>query len=105
MATKQTTTKPSAKPKPLATSKGVDKWGFANTGKRHFAAGLYASKAGATTAQVKAATLKKYSKGYPMLNMLRKLDKTSKAYKVSTTTKTSPTTGRVVTVYRIVARK
>lgn len=94
-----------AKPKPLPTSKGVDKYGFAKTGKRAFAATLYARTAGATTAQVKAATLVKYGKGYPMLNMLRKLDKTSKAWAVQTTSTTNSTTGRPNTCYRIVARK
>lgn len=104
MPTTQKATKPQA-PKPLATSKGVDKFGFAKTGKRAFAATLYSRKAGATTAQVKAATLAKYKKGYPMLNMLRKLNATSKAWAVQTTSTNNPTTGRAVTVYRIVARK
>ena len=89
--------------KPLKKSQGTDKYGFAKTGKRSYAATLYAK--GATTAQVKTKTLAKYGKGYPMLNMLRKLDATSKAWKVATTSKTSATTGRAVTVYRIVARK
>lgn len=102
-STQTTTTKKASKPVPLKVSKGVDKYGFSKTGKRAFAATLYAK--GATTAQVKAKTLVKYGKGYPMLNMLKKLDTNSKAWKVTTTNKTSGTTGRAVTVYRIVARK
>ncbi len=99
------TTAKVAKPVPLATSKGVDKYGFANSGKRAFAATLYGRKGGATTAQVKAATLAKYKKGYPMLNMLRKLQSTSKVWQVVTTQVVSNTSGRNNTAYAIVARK
>ncbi len=90
---------------PLATSKGIDKYGFSNSGKRAYAATLYGAKGGATTAAVKAATLAKYGKGYPMLNMLRKLQSTSKVWQVVTTQAVNNTTGRNNTAYAIVARK
>ncbi len=102
--TKTKTTK-ATKAVPLATSKGIDKYGFSNSGKRAYAATLYGAKGGATTAAVKAATLKKYGKGYPMLNMLRKLQSTSKAWQVVTTQVVSNSTGRNNTAYAIVARK
>ena len=94
-----------AKPAPLATSKGVDKYGFSNSGKRAFAATLYGRKGGATTAQVKEKTYAKYGKGYPMLNMLRKLQSNSKVWRVVTTQVVSNSTGRNNTAYAIVARK
>ena len=86
-------------------AKGLDKYGLANSGKRAFAATLYGRKVGATTAQVKAATLKKYGKGYPMLNMLSKLDKTSKTWRKATVNQVNNTTGRTVLAYAIVPRK
>jgi hypothetical protein len=92
------------KPVALARSKGLDKFGFALSGKRSFAATLYAKKGGATTAAVKAATFTKYGKGYPMLNMLRKLDSTSKKWCVVTTLVANKATGRTVKQYAIVAR-
>ncbi len=103
---KKTTTKsaPATKSVPLAKSKGVDKYNFQLAGKRSFAATLYGKAGGATTAAVKAATLKKYGKGYPMLNMLRKLDSTSKAWRVVTTVVANKATGRSVKAYAIVAR-
>ena len=83
---------------------GTDKYGYQKSGKRSFAATLYGKKNGATTSEVKTATLKKYGKGYPMLNMLRKLDGSSKAWKVTTTQVTNTTSGRENTKYAIVKR-
>ena len=82
----------------------MDKYGFALSGKRAFAATLYGKKGGATTAAVKAATHAKYGKGYPMLNMLRKLDSQSKKWQVVTTLVANKATGRTVKQYAIVAR-
>ena len=83
---------------------GTDKYNFQKSGKRSFAATLYGKKGGATTEDVKEATLKKYKKSYPMLNMLRKLDATSKKWKVETSQVTNKRTGRQNTKYAIVTR-
>ncbi len=76
-----------AKSTPLAKSKGVDKYGFLLSGSRSFCAAMYGKAGGATTAAVKAATAKQFGadKGYPRLNMLRKLNATSKKWAVVTT--------------------
>lgn len=101
---KKTNTKATPTATPMAKSKGVDKYNFQLSGKRAFAATLYGKAGGATTAAVKAATLAKYGKGYPMLNMLRKLDSTSKKWQVVTTLVTNKATGRSTKAYAIVAR-
>ncbi len=88
----------------MKTQTGTDKYGYQKSGKRSFVATLYGRKGGATTADVKAATLKKYKKSYPMLNMLRKLDGSSKAWKVTTSKVTNTSTGRENTKYAIVKR-
>ncbi len=81
----------------------MDKYGFQLSGKRAYAATLYGAKGGATTAAVKTATKAKYGVGYPMLNMLRNLDSTSKQWQVLTTLVTNKVTGRSVKQYAIVA--
>lgn len=84
---------------------GTDKYGFQKSGKRSYAATLYGKKGGMTTEDVKAATGKHFKcAGYPMLNMLRKLDATSKKWKVETTQVTNKRTGRLNTKYAIVTR-
>ncbi len=91
---------------PLAKSKGVDKYGFLLSGSRSFCAAMYGKAGGATTAAVKAATAKQFGpdKGYPRLNMLRKLNATSKKWQVVTTLQVNKATGRSVKAYAIVAR-
>jgi hypothetical protein len=83
---------------------GTDKYGFQKNGKRAFAATLYGKKGGASTEDVKLAMRMKYEKDYPMLNMLRKLNATSKKWKVVTTQVTNKRTGRLNTKYAIVTR-
>ncbi len=99
-----TTSKTTPKENPPKAS-GIDKYGFAKSGKRSFVAAMYGRKGGATTAQVIAATLTKYKKGYPMLNLLTKLDKTSKTWRKATVNTVNNTTGRTVLAYAIVPRK